>query len=54
MAALEKTCVDAMTAHFHRVAVLMPPGEGERYLAIVMPRIIDFDHRGAPYVQVRH
>ena len=54
MAALEKTCVDAMTEHFRRVAVLMPPGQGERYLAMVMPRIIDFDHRGAPNVQVRH
>ena len=54
MAALEKTCVDAMTEHFRRVAVLMPPGQGERYLATVMPRIIDFDHRGAPNVQVRH
>ncbi len=51
--ALEKTCVDAMTAHFKRVAALMPPGEGERYLAIVLPRIADFDHRGAPNVQVK-
>ena len=51
--ALEKTCVDAMTAHFKRVAALMPPGQGERYLAIVLPRIADFDHRGAPNVQVK-
>lgn len=53
VAALEKTCVDAMTAHFKRVAALMPAGEGERYLAIVLPRIADFDHRGAPNVQVK-
>ena len=53
IAALEKTCVDAMTAHFKRVAALMPPGQGERYLAIVLPRIADFDHRGAPNVQVK-
>ena len=54
VAALETTCVDAMTAHFRRVAVLMPPGQGERYLAVVLPRIADFDHRGAPNVQVGH
>jgi hypothetical protein len=53
IAALEKTCVDAMTAHFQRVAALMPAGQGERYLAIVLPRIADFDHRGAPNVQVK-
>jgi hypothetical protein len=53
VALLEKTCVDAMTAHFKRVAALMPAGQGERYLAIVLPRVADFDHRGAPNVQVK-
>ena len=53
IATLEKTCVDAMNAHFRRVAALMPPGQGERYLTIVLPRIADYDHRGAPNVQVR-
>jgi hypothetical protein len=53
IAALEKTCVTAMTEHFKRVAALMPPGQGERYLAIVLPRLADFDHRGAPNVQVK-
>ncbi len=53
IAALEKTCVAAMTEHFKRVAALMPPGQGERYLAIVLPRIADFDHRGAPNVRVK-
>lgn len=53
VAALEKICVDAMAAHFRRVAALMPPGQGDRYLAIVLPRVADFDHRGAPNVQVK-
>ena len=53
IAALEKTCVEAMTAHFRRVAALMPTGQRERYLAMVLPRIADYDHRGAPNVQVR-
>ena len=53
VAALEKICVDAMTAHFRRVAALMPAAQGERYLAVVLPRVADYDHRGAPNVQVR-
>ncbi len=52
IAALEQTCVDAMTGHFQRVAKLMPRGEGERYLAIVLPRISAYDHAGAPSVKV--
>ena len=52
VAALEKTCVDAMTAHFHAVAKLMPPGEGERYLALVLPRVAGYDHNAAPSVRV--
>jgi len=53
IAALEKTCVDAMTAHFRRVAALMPPAEGERYLATVLPRVAGYEHHGAPNVQVK-
>jgi hypothetical protein len=53
VAALERTCVVSMTDHFRRVAALMPPGEGARYLAIVLPRIEDYDHNGPPNVQVQ-
>ena len=53
IAALEKTCVDAMTAHFRRVAALMPPAEGQRYLATVLPRIAGYAHAGAPNLQVK-
>lgn len=53
IAVLEETCVRAMTGHFHRVAALMTPGEGERYLAIVLPRVAVYDHAGAPNLQVR-
>jgi len=53
IAALEGRCVREMTDHFRRVASLMAPEEGNRYLAIVLPRIADFDHRGPPTVQVR-
>ena len=50
-AALEKTCVDAMTAHFRRVAALMPAREGERYLATVLPRVAGYQHAAAPTVR---
>jgi len=53
VAALERTCLDSMTEHFRRVAALMPPREGERYLAIVLPRVAGYEHNGAPNVQVR-
>lgn len=52
VAALEKVCVDAMTAHFRRVAALMPAGQGDRYLAMVLPRVAGYSHQGAPNVRV--
>lgn len=51
VAALEKVCVDAMTAHFRRVAALMPEGEGQRYLAMVLPRVSGYAHTSAPNVR---
>jgi hypothetical protein len=54
IAGLERTCVEAMTAHFQQVAALMPPEEGQRYLAIVLPRVAGYDHqRGAPDLRVQ-
>jgi hypothetical protein len=53
VAALEQVCVDSMTAHFRRVAALMPPGEGARYLALVLPRVQGYAHAGAPNLQVQ-
>jgi len=53
IARLEDHCVRAMAEHFHQVAALMPPGEGRRYLAIVLPRLADYDHGGAPNLRMR-
>ncbi len=53
VARLERVCVDSMTEHFRRVAALMAPGQGERYLAIVLPRVSGYSHEGAPTLQVR-
>lgn len=51
--ALEKVCVDAMTAHFRQVAALMPVTQGERYLATVLPRVAGYGHHGAPDVRAK-
>jgi len=51
IASLEKACVDSMTTHFRQVAALMPRGEGDRYLAMVLPRVKDYDHSGVPNVR---
>lgn len=52
VAELERTCVDAMKVHFRRVAALMPPVQGERYLALVLPRVDGHPHHGAPNLRV--
>ena len=52
VADLERTCVDAMKVHFRRVAALMPPAQGERYLALVLPRVEGHPHHGAPNLRV--
>lgn len=51
---LRTTCETAITAHVREVAAMMSPEEGSRYLALVLPMIADFDHRGAPDVGVGH
>ncbi len=52
LAHLESICVDAMTTHFRRVAALMPPTQGERYLVTVLPRIPGYTHAGTPNLQM--
>lgn len=52
VAALERVCVEAMTGHFRRVAALMPREQGERYLALVLPRVAGYAHGGAPSLRV--
>ena len=50
-ARLEKmraACEGAIAEHVRRVAAHMSPEDGRRYLALVVPRIANFDHAGAP------
>lgn len=45
---LRLACETAISAHVRKVAALMAPKQGERYLALVLPKIADFDHQMAP------
>ena len=52
VARLEAVCVSAMTRHFEAVAALMPAGQGQRYLATVLPKVSGYSHTGAPNLRV--
>jgi hypothetical protein len=45
---LRVACETAIAAHVRKVAALMAPEQGARYLALVLPKIADFDHQMAP------
>lgn len=45
---LRATCESAITVHVQQVAAVMSPEDGKRYLALVLPKIADFDHQVAP------
>jgi hypothetical protein len=49
---LRRTCETAIAAHVRQVAAQMSPAEGQRYLALVLPKIADFDHRAAPDLEL--
>jgi hypothetical protein len=48
----EDICRTAIRGHLIRVAALMPSGEGERYLALLLPRVDAFEHHGAPTLRL--
>jgi len=48
LADLRRNCETAIARHVRQVAALMPPEDGRRYLALVLPKIAAFDHRAAP------
>lgn len=54
VARLEKVCVDSMTAHFERVAAIMTPEQGRRYLETVLPCVQGYEHQGAPSLKPHH
>ena len=52
VAARELACRTAIGAHLRKVAALMPQGEGERYLQLLLPRVENYRHQGAPTVRL--
>ncbi len=51
---LRLVCESAIATHVRHCAAQMSPAAGERYLALVLPKIKDFDHLAAPDVQLTH
>lgn len=49
---LRQICETAIAGHVREVASHMSPVSAERYLALVLPKIADFDHRAAPDVRL--
>ena len=49
---LRQTCERAIAGHVREVASVMSPEAGRRYLALILPKIADFDHRAAPDLQM--
>lgn len=45
---LRFVCETAITRHVRQVAALMSPADGQRYLALVLPKIASFDHQSTP------
>lgn len=51
---LRAHCETAITRHVRQVAAQMSPEDGARYLALVLPKIADFDHQAAPDLRLNH
>lgn len=51
---LEEVCERSVEAHVRRVAALMPAAQGERYLAMVLPRLQSLTHTGPPDLRLDH
>lgn len=47
-------CESAIATHVRRCAAEMSPEAGQRYLAMVLPKIKDFDHLAPPDLKLQH
>jgi len=52
LAEMRAICESAIAAHVQKCAEEMSPESRQRYLALVLPKIKDFDHMTAPDVQL--
>ena len=51
---LRLVCESAIATHVRRCAAEMSPEAGQRYLAMVLPKIKDFDHLAPPDLKLQH
>jgi hypothetical protein len=51
---LRLVCESAIATHVRQCAEAMSPEAGRRYMALVLPKIKDFDHEAAPNLQLNH
>lgn len=51
---LRLVCESAIATHVRQCAEVMSPDAGRRYMALVLPKIKDFDHEAAPNLQLSH
>lgn len=51
---LRAVCENAIAGHVRRCAAEMSPEAGRRYLALVLPKVADFDHQAPPDLQMNH
>lgn len=51
---LRLVCESAIATHVRRCAAEMSPEAGQRYLAMVLPKIKDFDHQAPPDLHLQH
>ena len=49
---LRRICETAIAAHVRECAAEMSPASRDRYLALVLPKIADFDHQAPPDLQL--
>ena len=52
MQELRLSCELALVRHVRQVAAVMSPEEGRRYVELVSPRVVDFDHAAAPNLKL--
>ena len=45
-------CENAIAGHVRQCAAEMSPEAGQRYLALILPKIADFDHQAPPDLQL--
>ncbi len=54
LAEVNLVCTTSLEAHMREIARVIGGEQGERYLAIVLPRVARYDHAGAPALDFKN